>query len=97
MPAPSEAHFHAVSICMDDSPCHAIRKFAGQRLLSSEAPLLPLPDCDQSTCNCRFEHYADRRDSKNRRDRVVVLGRLSSSETIQEQRSWRERRTAGGL
>lgn len=92
----SSPKFHAVSIKMDVSPCPAIRKYDGRRLLSKEAPLLPLPDCDQPSCSCRFEHYADRRSGENRRDDVVTIARISSGETIQERRSWRERRASGG-
>jgi hypothetical protein len=90
----STSAFHAVSINMDASPCPAIREYEGRRLLSNEAPMLPLPDCDQRHCNCRFEHYKDRRTGKNRRDDVVTIARISSGESIQERRSWRDRRAS---
>lgn len=90
----STSEFHAVSINMDASPCPAIREYEGRRLLSSEAPMLPLPDCDQSDCNCRFEHYKDRRTGENRRDDVVTIARISSGESIQERRSWQDRRAS---
>ena len=86
--------FHSVSISMDASPCHAIRKYAGRRLLSNEAPILPLPDCDQPNCSCRFEHFDDRRDPGNRRDRMVAMGRMASSESSRERRSWKDRRAS---
>lgn len=92
--AKARSDFHAVSICMDASPCHAIRKYAGLRLLSGEAPALPLPDCDQRDCSCRFEHYTDRRSGDNRRDRVVAIGRMSSGEATDERRSWKDRRAS---
>ena len=92
--AVSTPKFHAVSIKMDASPCHAIREYDGRRLLSNEAPMLPLPDCDQSDCSCRFEHYADRRAGDKRRDDVVTIARISSGETIQERRNWRDRRAS---
>jgi hypothetical protein len=92
------SNFHAVSICLDPSPCHSVRQLAGQRILSKEAPILPLPDCDQPNCACRFEHYTDRRAQQNRRDALVALGRLSAvpaEESVEERRSWRDRRAAG--
>jgi len=93
-----KSDFHAVSICMDPSPCHAVRELAGQRVLSREAPVLPLPDCDQPDCSCRFEHYPDRRAQQNRRDALVALGRLSAvpaDESGEERRSWKDRRSPG--
>lgn len=93
-----KSRFHAVSVCMDPSPCHAVREIADQRLLSREAPALPLPDCDQPDCSCRFEHYSDRRAQQNRRDSLVALGRLSAvptDESGEERRSWRDRRAQG--
>jgi len=92
--AQSTKGFHSVSISMDASPCHAIRKYAGRRLLSNEAPILPLPDCDQSNCSCRFEHFDDRRDPGNRRDRVVAIGRMASSDSSRERRTWKDRRAS---
>jgi hypothetical protein len=98
-PAQRKSRFHAVSVCMDPSPCHAVRELAEQRILSSEAPVLPLPDCDQPDCSCHFEHYSDRRIQQNRRDTLIALGRLSAipaDEIGTERRSWRERRRAPG-
>jgi len=94
-----KSKFHAVSVCMDPSPCHAVRELADQRFLSSEAPVLPLADCDQPECNCHFEHYPDRRAQQNRRDTLVALGRLSAvpaDETGAERRSWGDRRRTPG-
>ena len=37
------------------------------RYLSSEAPLLPLDQCDRpDQCECRYRHYEDRRDGPRR-------------------------------
>jgi len=91
----SGSRFHAVSVCLDPSPCHAVRELADQRFLSSEAPVLPLPNCDQPDCSCHFEHYSDRRAQQNRRDTLVALGRLSAvptGATGLERRSWGDRR-----
>jgi hypothetical protein len=47
--------------------CEAAREFEGIRFLSSEAPMLPLDRCTQSTCQCRYVHHDDRRSQRDRR------------------------------
>jgi hypothetical protein len=32
--------------------------------------MLPLKDCTQSTCHCRYVHHSDRRSSGDRRMRI---------------------------
>lgn len=41
--------------------CKAVQRLVGQRLLCSEAPLVPLPNCDQPRCDCKYRRYDDRR------------------------------------
>ena len=41
--------------------CAAMRGLAGKRLLCRDAPLLPLPGCDQPSCRCQYKLLADRR------------------------------------
>ena len=54
--------FHAVAIdCGRGRACQTARRLQGQRFLASEAPRLPLADCDSATCACRYQHYEDRR------------------------------------
>jgi hypothetical protein len=60
--------WHAVSI----SPgymghCAQVGKLSGKRLLSGEAPALPLADCTMKAhCTCRFRHHTDRRSDYRR-------------------------------
>jgi hypothetical protein len=61
------SEFHAVAIKFDSNACSAAKKLDGARLLSSEAPLIPLPGCDVQSCNCHFVHYNDRRKRSDRR------------------------------
>lgn len=63
----SNSNFHAVSIKPGVRACSAVRALAGQRLLSVDVPQIPLPDCDQSECTCRFMHHHDRRVGDDRR------------------------------
>lgn len=57
---PAQAH-HAVAIVPGSRACGEVRKLVGQRFLSSEAPRLPLRNCDRPDCSCRYEHHEDRR------------------------------------
>jgi hypothetical protein len=41
--------------------CEAVRSIAGQRFLPEEAPLVPLPDCDEPNCDCTYRRFDDRR------------------------------------
>jgi hypothetical protein len=53
--------FHAVSIVLGANACDAAKAFAGTRFLSREAPRLPLKECDNPDCSCRYQHHDDRR------------------------------------
>ncbi|MBT8098425.1 MAG: hypothetical protein KJO82_01675 [Gammaproteobacteria bacterium] len=42
--------------------CQAVRTTDGRRFLSSEAPRLPMPECeDPSACQCTYKRFKDRR------------------------------------
>jgi len=60
--------YHAVAIRCGKSSCQAAQDNQSERYLSAEAPLLPLPQCDRpDQCECRYQHYEDRRDGPRRR------------------------------
>jgi len=48
--------------------CAAVLACKGKRFLSAEAPRLPLPECDARRCDCKYRHFADRRDGARRAD-----------------------------
>ena len=73
--------YHSVAIrYYGNAACPAVKQFAiqptlstqappfleTQRFLSSEAPLLPLAGCTEKACQCRYVHYADRRERDRR-------------------------------
>ena len=64
--------WHAVSIVTAsvvscDYTCDAAVALRGKRLLSSEAPKLPLSNClAPGRCTCQFRHHADRRGERRR-------------------------------
>ena len=53
--------WHAVTIIGTAAACAAAQACKGKRILSSEAPRLPLPGCDAARCDCKYRHFGDRR------------------------------------
>lgn len=51
--------------------CGAAQQLKGQRFLGSEAPPLPLADCDAPRCQCRYHHHVDRRTGNLDRRRLL--------------------------
>jgi hypothetical protein len=72
---PAGGRFGAVEIRIRSRACRAARALEGQRLLSKEAPALPLPGCTAAQCSCKFTKWSDRR-SEGRR---LEHGGLSAS------------------
>ena len=69
--------FRGVEVIPDaNACCKAVEALAGRRLLADEAPQLPMPDCDQATCECRFHQYTDRR-TDLRRDSDAGIGTMA--------------------
>lgn len=87
--------FHAVSIEVGSSVCAAAQSLEGKRFLSNAAPRIPLPDCDVPGCECRFEHYGDRRetDTDDRRNpyRGGIAGETGTHQ-VEQRRGSRDRR-----
>jgi|APFre7841882724_1041349.scaffolds.fasta_scaffold07729_3 hypothetical protein len=83
--------YPAVIIATAASACVAAKAQHGRRILASEAPRLPLPECSQPhSCQCRFKKYADRRDEDEaeRRQRGVSMRAVLYTD--------RDRRRSGG-
>ena len=59
--------YHCVEIRARGEGCAAVRRLAGKRFLSAEAPLIPLMGCSVGACACTYKHYNDRR-REDRRD-----------------------------
>lgn len=69
-PSPNKAaagQFGGVSLIAGSPCCDAATRLVGKRMLMSEAPALPLPDCTLDSCRCRFNKHRDRRDGEDRR------------------------------
>lgn len=66
--------YHAVAIVPGRHACPEAYALRDQRFLSKEAPVLPLKGCGVSPCECRYEHYEDRRKGLRRaRDLAVAI------------------------
>jgi hypothetical protein len=89
-PAPvkkAPQHFHAVAIVTGGKACAEARALeaGGKRYLSRTAPVLPLKNCNCSTCECRYVHYEDRRKGVRRaRDIGVSIAGFEGSDVRQK-------------
>ena len=64
---PRPSPHHAVAIRCGQNACQAAQDKLGERHLSAESPLLPLDQCDRpDQCDCRYQHYDDRRGDPRR-------------------------------
>lgn len=86
--------FHCVEIRADPNACEAVKLLGDRRLLSDEAPAIPLPGCDNQQCACRYAHFDDRR----QHDRRNPYGQWASipPAMIGERRSRTDRRKSAG-
>lgn len=81
VPKKAEQRFHAVTIATGSRACAAARELRDQRFLSRDAPPLPLKDCSCPNCECRYEHYDDRRKTGRRaRDLGVSIDGYTEDE-----------------
>jgi hypothetical protein len=69
--------WHAVAIVPGATHCQAVEAIKGRRILSSEAPILPLPKCDVAVCKCKYRHHEDRRGEPRRSEEAQGAGMRS--------------------
>jgi len=92
-PVHKDPTYHAVSIKYSSSACDAAKAMAGVRFLSTEAPRLPLPECNAAECQCRFAHHPDRRSNRDRRSPFAPGGFGGGTGSFeQERREKKDRR-----
>jgi hypothetical protein len=66
-PGAVRLRFHAVSIVPGKACCAQVQALQGVRLLSAEAPRLPIVGCTTpAQCQCRYQHHEDRRGPSRR-------------------------------
>lgn len=59
--------YRAASILPQGCACSSVKAVRGNRYLVAEVPALPLPECNQSHCQCRYVRHEDRRMKDERR------------------------------
>jgi hypothetical protein len=61
-PRPLRLRFHAVTVVAGANACAQAKALKDIRLLSPEAPRLPIVGCtNPEGCTCRYQHHDDRR------------------------------------
>ena len=86
--------YHAVSIKFSPKACAAAREMDGKRFLSSDAPHIPLPDCDIVDCQCHFVHFKDRRGRVDRRSVFTSSGLSATTGKFEQERRHGDERRA---
>jgi len=84
-------NYHAVELQPGQAACEFVRSFKDRRLLSQDAPKLPLAACCCTPCNCRYVHFFDRRCGDERRDHFI---NVDTSALVRRAR--RDRRASSG-
>jgi len=86
--------FHAVSIKVGPNACEAAKSMADKRFLSGAAPKIPLPNCNNLECKCRFVHHKDRREGDERRSPFgQSIASTTTGSYAKEQREVEDRRS----
>jgi len=95
----SRSAFHAVSMRYSMDACDAAKALTGHRFLSSEAPRLPLPECDSSNCRCKYMHHDDRRSGDERRTPydTGTFAKYGANAAQIERRARKDRRQQDGV
>lgn len=67
--------YRCTSIVFEESACAAVKAIGNKRFLAvdRDTPMLPLPGCDQSKCNCKYMRHDDRREYSDDRRWAAAL------------------------
>ena len=89
--------FRAVEVKPGRNCCLAATAMVGRRHLMREKPLkLPLLDCNRmDSCDCKFQHHADRRAGPRRRGWAIVETKIGHELLMQQRPPDKIRRTRG--
>jgi hypothetical protein len=82
--------YHCVEVVAGVHACAAAQALKHVKLLSADAPKLPLATCEwPADCDCTYEHFDDRRQGSRRSDEHVVK---AIAYTVDERRCGHGRR-----
>lgn len=84
--------WRATSVVHDHPACKAVMQINNQRFLDTKKKLLlPLPDCDASTCSCKYVCHDDRRQYDEDRRHPAALKSELYTETGETNRRQKKR------
>ena len=84
--------WRATSVVHDHPACEAVKAINNKRFLDTEKKvLLPLSDCEASTCSCRYVSHDDRREYNEDRRRPASLKSELYDETGETNRRHKKR------
>lgn len=86
--------WRAVKVAPGLIACDAAEKLSGRVFLASESPHLPLGNCAQANCQCKYVHLDDRRSGGDRRIDLGSLGAYLPQDQS-ERRRGADRRASG--
>lgn len=74
--------YYCVEVLAAVNGCEAARSLKGSRLLSADAPRLPLATCDRpSECKCIYRHFNDRRqDPRRDNEHATIIAEYKGAE-----------------
>lgn len=87
-----QGEFPAVAMQYSENSCNAAKAMTGRRFLATEAPELPLKECDFPDCRCTFDHFSDRRSKSNRRAPFAGRGLTERTGTFEREKRKRSDR-----
>ena len=78
------ASFRGRSIQFTENACSAVKELKDKRFLFSEAPELPVKNCNIGSCECTYIEYEDRRSGDNNRRKTL---RVAANESAVDKRN----------
>lgn len=84
-PPPSN-RFHAVAIHAHANACPEVRTLSSSKFLAKEAPRLPLENCTAPYCQCRYDHYDDRRAEEDHREASDMVRHQGEQKRVRKNR-----------
>jgi hypothetical protein len=96
--AAAQNPWRAISIVAGPNACDAVRSVRDKRFLvaAKDVPSLPLANCDESRCTCKYAHHVDRREDAgdDRRGPPGLRSQLHSHTGESERRAKKRGRRA---
>lgn len=88
--------FRAVSIQPGSNACASAYALSTQRYLVGETPKVPVEDCTERNCQCRYRHHRDRRRASGDRRAIQSYSATAAAFGVDERRRSRGRRSTDG-